>query len=192
MSEISFKTAHTCISSLIHSINLLGDNLIGVEVGVFKAESSCTILQNCPNVKILHLVDNWKPYNDYLKDPYDGRVAYIVDQENIDIIKFMAYNNIKYSGHKDKVTIHEGQSSEIAKTFEEEYFDFVFLDTYMTYHQAKGDLFDWYPKVKKGGIFSGHDWNVSVIKNVVTKFRQDHNITSNMGVYDNIWAWIKQ
>ena len=34
-------------------INLLGKELVGAEVGVFRAVSFCTLLQNCPNIKKL-------------------------------------------------------------------------------------------------------------------------------------------
>ena len=42
------------IQSIIHCINLQGKDLVGVEVGVFFAKSFCTLLQNCPNIKLLY------------------------------------------------------------------------------------------------------------------------------------------
>ena len=51
----------------ILAINTMGNNLIGLELGVFKGDSFLTILHNCNNVKKLYGVDNWKPYYDFLK-----------------------------------------------------------------------------------------------------------------------------
>ena len=41
------------VSPLILSINMMGENLVGLELGVFRGESFMTILHNCDNVKKL-------------------------------------------------------------------------------------------------------------------------------------------
>jgi len=41
------------IHPLILAINTMGKNLIGLELGVYRAESFMTILHNCNNVKKL-------------------------------------------------------------------------------------------------------------------------------------------
>jgi hypothetical protein len=60
----------------------------------------------------------------------------------------------KYEASK----IIRASSEEASKSFEEESLDFVFLDGDHTYEGVKLDLQCWYNKVKKGGIFSGHDY----------------------------------
>jgi len=42
--------------------------------------------------------------------------------------------------------------------FEDDYFDFVYLDADHTYKGVTDDLESWYPKVREGGILSGHDY----------------------------------
>ena len=37
------------IQSLVHLINFLGNDLVGLELGVSKGESFMTLLHNCPN-----------------------------------------------------------------------------------------------------------------------------------------------
>jgi len=49
-----FTNAQFDVKSLIHAINLHGENLIGLELGILRAESFCTLLQNCPNIKKLY------------------------------------------------------------------------------------------------------------------------------------------
>jgi hypothetical protein len=65
----------------------MGENLVGLELGVFEATSFMTLLHNCPNIKTLHGVDAYKPYNDLVKVPYDGSIAMSVDAPTIEIVK---------------------------------------------------------------------------------------------------------
>ena len=57
---------HASVRSLIPVIALHGDNLVGAEIGVWKGDSFLTLLQNCPNIKTLHGVDCYEPYDDYI------------------------------------------------------------------------------------------------------------------------------
>jgi hypothetical protein len=44
--------------------------------------------------------------------------------------------------------------------FPDDYFDFVYIDGYAHTGENQGKtLFDWYPKVKKGGMLAGHDYH---------------------------------
>jgi len=179
------------IQSLIHTINLLGDDLVGVELGVFEGQSFCTMLQNCPNIKTLYGVDSYLPYEDYIKDDYDGAPKYFRDEKEMEIIKLVSYHRIKYSGMKEKVIFYERDSNDVVKEFVNESIDFIFIDTCLTEHQAKNDIELWYPIVKKGGLFSGHDWNSKQIQRPVNEFREKNNIKNNLSTFYNCWAWIK-
>lgn len=61
-------------------------------------------------------------------------------------------------------------SVEASKDFKDGSLDFVFIDAGHTYEEVKEDIEAWYPKVRKGGIVSGHDYveyqNFGVIKAV--------------------------
>jgi len=187
----NFKDCQSDIKSLIHVISLLGNSLIGLELGVFRAESSCTILQNCSNIKTLYGIDAYKPYSDFLKTPYDNTPAYSIDLKTIEYIRLTAKHNIEFSGFKEKFVLIEKNSTDALPDFEDSSLDFIFIDTYMTQEHAKEELTNWYPKLKYNGLFSGHDWNNEVISKEVINFRREKNIKSQLSAFDDCWCWIK-
>ena len=56
------------------------------------------------------------------------------------------------------VEILETSSLEAAKKFEDETFDLIFIDADHQYQSVKDDINAWLPKVRKGGMISGHDY----------------------------------
>ncbi len=52
---------------------------------------------------------------------------------------------------------HTGDSVAMAERFANQGFDFIFLDTIHLYDQTKRELAAWWPKLKTGGVFAGHD-----------------------------------
>ena len=181
------------VRSLILMIASHGDDLVGAEIGVFTGRSFCTLLDNCPNIKLLHGVDSFEPYDDYLiPDAYQSsEPGLIFDRKQIDMIKYTFYHHVEYSAQKHKVRFHEMDTNEAAEYIDDESLDFIFLDAYLTGKQADNDLEVWYPKVKYGGIFAGHDWHCKDIEVAVNNFRARNNITKTMGTYDNTWVWMK-
>ena len=184
---------HTDVRALIPLIAVHGDNLVGAEIGVWKGDAFLTMLHNCPNIKTLHGVDFYEPYNDYLSPGvYNANEPSVVyDKKDIDFIKLVCYHRLEYSGHKDKIRFHEMDSNEAAEYIDDDSLDFIFLDAYLTGQQAKNDLDVWYPKVKDGGIFAGHDWDCIDVQIAVNRFRENNNIKKLMSTYDNTWVWMK-
>ena len=73
-------------------------------------------------------------------------------------LKEMCYSNIEKLGMTDIIDVMEGTGHRWVTLFEDEYFDFVFIDADHKYESVKQDIEDWYPKVRKGGILAGHDY----------------------------------
>jgi hypothetical protein len=192
LSKENYDFSKCDAQSIIHLINQHGSNLVGLELGVFEASSFCTLLQKCPNIKTLYGVDSFQPYTDYLKEPYDESPAYHIDSKSMEIIKFMAFHSIKHSGFKEKAIILEKDSKDALNDIPDNSLDFIFLDTYMSEKQAFEDVHDWYPKVKKGGLFTGHDADGSMIMRVILNFRKRYNINSPLSVFDNTFVWKKE
>jgi hypothetical protein len=172
--------------SLIHVINLLlGKEIVGVEVGIYSATTFCTFLQMCPNIKTLYGIDNYLPSNvETVSDEY------VVDEKGADWVRSMAYHHIKYSGNENKAVILEEDSNTAVNRFEDNSLDFVFLDAETTAAGIQRDIESWYPKVRKGGIIAGHDWDVVRESLALYRFTNSYN-DSPFSVFDNVWVWVK-
>ena len=186
MKEYNFVDAQSDIRAAILLIGLHGPNLVGMELGVFRGESFCTILQNCPNVKKLYGIDSWEPYTDWIaKEPFSRSLAQMEGHE------WAAKHHVKWSGEKHRAKLLKGNTENLHSNFDDETFDFIFFDAYVNFDQVKRELHDWYPKIKKGGLCIGHDYNTKEVAIAVAEFRDEHNIDSYMTVYDETFAFKK-
>lgn len=62
------------------------------------------------------------------------------------------------NGNEDRFVVLRGWSEEMAKKVPDESLDFVHIDATHYYEWVMKDLVAWYPKLKPGGIMSGHDY----------------------------------
>lgn len=99
-----------------------------------------------PHVEKFYLVDLWQTEgNDDHFTKFEDRVE-------------QGYARVKkLYGDNPKVEMCKGASVERAKDFEDEFFDYIYIDADHTKEAVLQDLNAWYPKVKKGGIIAGHD-----------------------------------
>ena len=136
----------TDISPLISAINIMGKNLTGLELGVFRAESFLTILHNCNNVKKLIGVDNWKPYEDYLRRVPNGVPVSITDEKQMKLNESLAMLNLEYGTPKGKkVVIIKKNSLDAIKHIDDKTLDFIFFDAMMTEKQCLDEAMAYYP-----------------------------------------------
>ena len=81
---------------------------------------------------------------------------------------------------------HRMTTNEAARLFEDESLDAVFIDADHSYEAVKLDIQNWMPKVRKGGILAGHDYNSAwpgVVRAVNEIFPEAQKIDS---------CWLKQ
>jgi len=71
------------------------------------------------------------------------------------------------------------KSTEAADTFKDESLDWVYIDARHDYESVLEDMNAWWPKVKQGGLFSGHDYCAS------KKDRQKYPHLPWCGIYQN-------
>jgi hypothetical protein len=151
------------------TINERNLNGCGIEIGVCLGNFSLNWIPLCHFEKN-YLVDPWKHY----KSGYD--VPSNCEQKEQD----ERYLKVKetYSSYGNRGELLRMESLEAVKLFPDNYFDFIYIDANHEYEHVKADINAWYPKIKKNGIFAGHDYNnkhKGVIR-AVSEFRMSHNL----------------
>jgi Methyltransferase domain len=58
----------------------------------------------------------------------------------------------------DRAEFCQMESGDAAAHVPDDYLDFVYIDANHSYDAVKRDLVLWYPKVRSGGLVSGHDY----------------------------------
>lgn len=80
----------------------------------------------------------------------------------------------------DQIELRVAPSAEAAKKFKNGTCSFVFIDAAHDYESVKADLAAWWPKVKKGGVFAGHDYgdpNWPDVQKAVDEFAADNGLS---------------
>ena len=139
------------------------------EIGVHAGETTISLLENLPKIDKYHAVDPWESY-----EKYNGTTYRKPGHKRLKTWSSVMQNFLNVTKpFSDKVIIHRMTSVEATQSFEDEYFDWIFIDANHDYPYIKENLMIWTPKVKVGGIVSGHDYNNgkwSGIKKAVDEF----------------------
>lgn len=188
ISELGDKWPYDWVSvkGLAPYIKRLGEDLVGVEIGTCRAESTAFLLEKCPNILKLYTIDPYKEYNDW-----NGEIT----QKVIDKFMMIAQENLKQYG--DRVQMIRETSSKAAKKIKtitkKAEFDFIFVDGDHSYEATYADCEAYYPLLKKGGLFCGHDYSsIEAVNRAVNTFRENNNITSPINLSTNsTFFWYK-
>ena len=127
-----------------------------VEIGVFRGGFSKMILEKNP--LYLYLVDPFE-HSEENYGPGQITTAYS-DADDLRIVK------TRFKDDK-RVIVMKYYSHDIAYTFQDNYFDFIYHDASHLYKDLKRDLNEWLPKLKTGGIMAGHDYTENYKEYVV-------------------------
>ena len=128
------------------------------EIGSFEGTYALSILSSFPNAKI-SLIDMWETSgNDFY---YSIRPGTVESAYQVALKRFESFDNVK---------LLKGSSLEISKSFEDSSLDFIYIDADHSYEGCLQDLQLWYPKVRTGGIISGHDWDCNPSMQEYSKF----------------------
>lgn len=173
---------HLPAYGMIPYIKRLRGDLLGVELGVLKGETSHEILDNCENVKKLYGVD---PYVAH----FDG-AANRTDEEMSQYEAIMKKNLNKFADRFEHV---KKSSHDCSDMFENESLDFIFIDSIQLIEHLSKELELWYPKLKKDGIFFGHDSMSESVVLALKNFRNNNKIRIPINHSKNqVWFWIKK
>lgn len=122
------------------------DPKYGAEIGVKEGRFISYLLAKFPELT-MYAVDPWE-------NQPDGSETYI-GWDWQQIYKQYQQSIIRY---KDRVIELRKYSVEAAKQIEDRSLDFVFIDAQHDFKSVMQDIEIWRPKVKPGGLLSGHDY----------------------------------
>lgn len=115
--------------------------LNGCEIGVSRGANAIRMLKNLP-------IENL-----YLIEP---------DKKAIGLSMFKRFG--------DKTTFIFDYSYNVAQVIPDESLDFCYIDGDHSYEGVRKDIELFYPKVRKGGVLCGHDFNIFGVAKAVCEF----------------------
>lgn len=129
--------------------NLVPANGIIAELGVWKGRSLCSVADiiRQKNIQVI-AVDHWKgsPKEDII----------LIEAKQVDIYEQFTTNMDNF---RLKPQILRMTTTEAAKQIPDHLLDMIFIDAAHAYEYVSEDIKNWLPKVKVGGIISGHDFS---------------------------------
>ena len=119
----------------------------GVEVGVCRGDYSQCLADGWNGM--LYLVDSWRHFAEGYSDVANREDA--IHEANYQFVKQ------RFAGNIHVIPVRK-LSVEAAADFADGSLDWVYIDANHSHEAVKADLEAWYPKVRSGGIISGHDY----------------------------------
>lgn len=128
------------------------------------------MVRNVPGLYML-AVDTWEPVPNSEEDYSDWNFEEMLDKFRAAVEPYM-------------VTIYRMTTHQAAGCAPDG-LDFVFIDADHSYEGVKQDLADWVPKVRAGGLVSGHDIDWEGVQKAVSEVFPDYKVGPN-----KVWyAW---
>ena len=121
-----------------------------VEIGAFMGRSACYMAQTLRGMK--------KDVSFFTVDHFLGSDGLESMMEELSVYETFQ-RNMEKAGVSDFVKLLKMDSISAAKKFSDESLDFLFIDGAHDYESVKADLCAWGPKMKRGGLIGGDDYN---------------------------------
>jgi hypothetical protein len=146
---------------------------VGAEVGVLKGEFSELLCKGNPGLK-LYCIDAWGIGEKKRREYH---------------LQALEEAKVRLSVY-DTVLIHK-LSMDAVKDFADESLDFVYIDANHEPSFVREDIREWTKKVKKGGIVSGHDYNLYKITPVIDEYVKNNDFTLHVTTVrsDKTYSW---
>tara|TARA_R110000868_G_scaffold18657_3_gene81656 strand:+ start:138 stop:2372 length:2235 start_codon:yes stop_codon:yes gene_type:complete len=166
-----------------HIAKTMPDGAEIVEIGSWQGQSIihlCQRFQDIGNTAVVHCVDTFlgeqnQPAHVEIVADHGGSIRHVFE------------DNTHAAGVSGMITIHQGDSAESAADFADGSLDFIFIDAAHDYDSVVKDLATWWPKLKPGGIFAGHDYPWHEVKKAV----DEHAAENGYSVAHFGRCWIK-
>lgn len=158
------------------------DNALFVEVGSFQGQSACymgeIIKERGKNNKLI-AVDLF-PTEDEIQNQGEIGAGQSVEKDIIrqlpDSLMNTFVKNMRNAEVDDVIIPIKSDSIKASSIFPDEHFEFVFLDDCHYHDYVVEELEHWWPKVKKGGMYGGHDYDDKGVGDAVREFAKKHSL----------------
>ena len=155
-----------------------------LEIGSWKGRSvsflGVEIKNQNKNIDV-HCVDTWCGSIDH------------TDYSTIDSEKIFATFLNSVEPIKDIITPVRKTSLDASKDYNDQYFDMIFIDASHIYENVIDDMNAWFPKLKFGGLFAGHDYGTwEGVTKAVDQWTRDNNIADVLiDSQEHTWRFYK-
>lgn len=151
------------------------------DIGVLRGRSPGRIIDASGNiVQQYWLIDPWKEYT----PPNEGRGRFTEVSGDGHLLGCSQATMDRFYHRKCRQMVRCSQlrvvrmrSLEAVRMFPNAFFDLIYIDALHYYDDVLADLKAWLPKVRSGGIFSGHDYPYEDVKRAVHEVVGQENIT---------------
>ena len=130
----------------------IGEPKVGCEVGIWQGVTAGFLLKSFDKLRLL-MVDRYKELNEKEKT-YAKVIARATQKDLLQYMSNVVANTMFASDRRILLVCSSLLASEI---IQDGSLDFVFIDAAHNYDSVLADLHHWYPKVRSGGLVSGHD-----------------------------------
>ncbi len=148
--------------------------VIGAEIGVYTGGNAKNILKTL-NIEKIYLIDPYEVYEEYLG-------------EKLEEAKKKAFKNTSKFRPKAKFIFEKSEDASKKIPL----LDFVYIDGNHEEKFVRQDLNNYYPKINKGGIIAGHDFNQNYPGTIraVTEFTLNKKL--KLFVENKDWWFVKK
>lgn len=147
----------------------------GAEIGVLRGKTLFATLDECPDLH-MYGVDKWTHNPD--RDDENAE-----NYRHFDMAQLRSQVMQKALTYGTRCTILNGDSVDMAKYVTDGALDFVFLDGDHTEAGLERDMRAWVPKVRTGGLITGHDWSWPTVRRVLYRLAPQW-----AGLNENVWV----
>jgi len=178
MQETTFGSMnYNVLASILKSLNIVQYGA-GAEVGVLYGDTSFHLLNEIPNLN-LYSIDPYLPYDE------PERTAQHMEQ-----YERMARDKLSKFGARS--IMMKATSVEAAPVITDGSLDFVFIDAQHTYEACREDIETWFPKVRPGGLMTGHDYRWDGVNRAVQEFAKKMRYTGTFTpAASDLWIFKK-
>ena len=149
-----------------------------IEIGCDIGDTTQFLLDSNPSLELVGI------------DPYENYVDWNGNNLNE---REQVYNRFveRLKGYVNRFSLYRKYSDDIHQILGDESFDLIFIDGLHEYNQLTKDCANYYPKLKEGGIFAGHDYNaIAGVRQAADEFAAKVGREIHITECD-VWYWIK-